>query len=154
MIEINIREFKGYDKEAFLDFLELQEGDEIRVSVPKQTALYRNSHLDIATEYTHMLLLGQKLCALAGDFLYELPRLDARDRFVFYVRRWQTGPLAELLALLISFQAEENLDAYVDFDVEAAELLGRGGEEVEYACYDFYVLASNFLLIEDNENRP
>jgi hypothetical protein len=153
MIEINITEFKGYDQEAFQDFLELQEGYELRVSVPKQTALYRNSHLEIATEYTHMLLLGQKLCALADDFLYELPRLDVRERFVFYVRRWQAEPLATLLALLVSFQAEENIEAYMDFDVEAAELLGRGSEEVEYACYDFYVLASNFLLIEDSENR-
>ena len=85
--------------------------------------------------------------------MYELPRLDARERFVFYMRGWQPEPVAELLALLVSFQAEENLDAYVDFDVEAAELLGRGGEEVEYACYDFFVLASNFLMIEDSENR-
>jgi hypothetical protein len=156
IIQIHITEFAGYDAEAFRDFLQDSEEEQVCISIPKQTALYQNTHLQIAIEYTHMLLAGQKLHDLAEDFLYELPRLDAKERFVFYVRNWQRAALAELLALLAAFQAKEDLDSYVEFDQEAAELLSLGNEVMEYACYDFYVLASNFLLMEDSEklDRP
>jgi hypothetical protein len=153
MIDIKINEFAGYDEEAFMDFLEGCEEEQVCVSIPKQTALYHNTHLQIAIEYTHMLLVGQKLHDLAGDFMYELPRLDAKERFVFYVGQWQRATLAELLALLVAFAAEEKLDEYVEFDQEAVELLSLGNEVMEYACYDFHVLASNFLLMEDSEKK-
>src|SRR5215204_3015574 len=138
MIEININEFAGYDQDAFMDFLEGSEAEQVQLNLPKQTALYNNSHLEIAIEYSHMLLAGQKLHELAEDFMYEMPRLDAKDRFVFYVSGWQRPQLAGLLALLVAFRTEETIDAYMEFDAEAARLLGYGGEEVAYACYDFY----------------
>ena len=150
MVQINITEFEGYDEAAFLNFLELEEGEQLKLSVPKRTALYQSTHLEMATEYSHMLLLGQKLYAMAEDFCYELPRLDEKGHFVFYVLPKDKESLASLLEQLVLMQ-DYCSDALIDFDVEASEFLGQFGI-VDFACYDFFVLASNFLLIEDSES--
>lgn len=148
MIEIKITEYEGYDEEAFLAFLEGEE-DEVKLLVPKKTALYQNTHLDITHEYMHMMLLGQRLCELADEFFYEISPMNRRGHFAFHVRRWDREVLAALLAFLVSMQ-EGDIEKQEDFTTEAGDLMGVG-DQVELACYDYYVLASHFLLIEDNE---
>lgn len=148
MIEINITEYEGYDEEAFLEFLEGEE-DEVKLMVPKKTALYQNSHLDIANEYMDMMLLGQRLCELADEFSYEISPMNRKGHYVFYVRQWDRVALAALLALLVAMQ-EGDIEKQEEFTSEAGDLLGMG-DRMELACYDYYVLASHFLLIEDNE---
>ena len=145
MTEVRIEEYEGYDEEAFYELLE--DVEMVRLCIPKEAVLYQSSHMEIVYEYAYMALLGEKLGALGPGFTYLPPRMDKKDPFVFCIRVDDRQALAGLLYLALDLW-EGCSDQVAGFEREAFELIGNYDASA-CACYDYFVIAYHFMMMDE-----
>lgn len=145
VLEISIDEFSGYSKEAFAEFLLLEEVDQVRLSIPKRSVLYESPNLYIVAEYARMALLGGKLADLGPGFSYTVPRVEKQGAFVFRVTAKDPAALADLLVMALALW-EGDWVQLMPYDLEAVELL-NSYEGSDHGCYSLCVVAFQFMVM-------
>lgn len=100
MIKINLLEFTNYSKGEWLQFLHLQKTMAFNICVPKHTVEHFNDRDAIFIEYFIAACIGQDLSAVAEDFMYAIPPVDAVGEFSFIIIVRNFKKLAQVLCLL------------------------------------------------------
>jgi hypothetical protein len=100
MTKIHIKEFTGYDKKDWLQFLRLQRTMAFDVCFPKHTVEHLDDRDAIFIEYFIASCIGQDLSSVAEDFMYTVPAVDEAGEFNFIVITRNFKKLAAVLSLI------------------------------------------------------
>ena len=153
MIEIKIDQFLGYDADAFYEFLKMEQDPNVRIKLPKKTALFESDVQEIALEYAVMALVGQRVFDLEGNFYMKYPPMNGRAPFVFELKTEKRKALAALLAWMAGFYEgnEEKRSTYY----QEAESFIYHLDGIEVGCVEYVAVAHQFLLmhLEDRERQ-
>ena len=80
MVQINLNEFYIYNWSQLLEFIQLQEGNEYCITIPKKTVATKDCDFNVFWEYYHAAFVGQELAIISRSFSYAI-----LDKYLFSV---------------------------------------------------------------------
>jgi hypothetical protein len=149
MTEIRIKEFRGYSQDDIYEFLRIHKRNFYQVIIPKEYSLEKDD-IVFTHDYYRAIYIGQLLWRMSCDIGYSCPEPFEVGEFRFFIITAKLKKLAALLYRLVNaYDRENNEDAYIDFEIEAADMDGYMKEGEEYACRNYVEFLNEYL--EDQE---
>jgi hypothetical protein len=112
MSVIRIREFEGYSRKDFENYVQVEDCSLVMILLPKLSD--RENPGLISTEFFRAAHLGQFLKRIAIEFYYVIPDPAEPGNFVFIISTHNQKLLAKLLYLMM--RVATDLDAEIKFD--------------------------------------
>jgi hypothetical protein len=72
-----------YNWSQLLEFIQLQEGNEYCITIPKKTVAVKDCDFNVFWEYYHAAFVGQELSIISRSFSYTVPCLKKPSQFSF-----------------------------------------------------------------------
>ncbi|MFC0774273.1 hypothetical protein [Terrimonas alba] len=149
MVEINIEQFEGYDKDEFKEFLLTQNEDEYKLVLPKETVLFFSESNDLAWEYGSAAFVGQRIKELSSNFEYSSAPLADRGEFSFRFKTNKVDELAVLLLYISSGYGNIEIIEPIDFQCEASDFIETSKDNRDIACQDLIDVYFEYFVAEE-----
>ena len=147
MVQIKLTEFTSYELPDLLEFIKLQDEHEYSITLPKNTAAFKDDNFNIFLEYYSAAFVGQQLWQISDTFSYAVPCFKKPGQFSFQITTHDKIQLTETLYFLVKgFLSNPDQNFSNQFKIGAArffeDMLNRKGD---IACWALIRLTDLFL---------
>jgi hypothetical protein len=148
MTALLLHEFRGYDFDCFLEFVQMD--TDYLIFLPRYYTAPGDPSNEVAWEFAIAGFVGEMLSNLSDSFVYAYSPVDERGWFMFTIKTESVVALAELLLRASSAFGNKELWEPNEFYDEVMDFINENNDN-DVTCQELINIADHYFLKASEE---